>query len=213
MSNAHGFRFHGVAGLILSAASAGLIGLCSPTVVKAQNDPKRGSIPEVIYAYGMAVPVSSGQQTASFQRDGMIADIYVKVGDGFKKGDRLLDFGAIGSIKDSEILTAPFDGVVTAISVNKGDRVSTGAPLMTLLRYGHLILVVGVEPLALTKVKPDQPVHLTSLSSDCKPSESKVKRIGVAIDQKTKLVPVFIELPDGMAGCGEIFKAEIEIAR
>jgi biotin carboxyl carrier protein len=53
----------------------------------------------------------------------MIADIYVKVGDQFKKGDKLLDFGAIGSIEDSEILTAPFDGAVTAISVNKGDRI------------------------------------------------------------------------------------------
>ena len=37
------------------------------------------------------------------------------------------------------------------------------------------------------------------------------QRIGVAVHPKTRLVPVFIELPDGMAGCGKNFKAEIEV--
>jgi multidrug resistance efflux pump len=40
----------------------------------------------------------------------------------------------IGSIKDSEILGVPFDGLVTAISVARGDLVAAGAPLMTLCR-------------------------------------------------------------------------------
>lgn len=83
----------------MSAAFAALIWLSGPTVVKAQDDPKRGSIPEVIYAYGTAGPTSSAQETASFQRDGRVADIFVKVGDQFEKGEKLLDFGAIGSIK------------------------------------------------------------------------------------------------------------------
>jgi multidrug efflux pump subunit AcrA (membrane-fusion protein) len=205
MSNAHGFRFHGVAGLILSAALAALIGLSSPMVVKAQDDPKRGSIPDLIYAYGTVLPVSSAQQTASFQREGTIGNIYVKVGDQFKKGDNLL------RLLDGEILTAPFDGVVTAISVNKGDHFSAGAPLMTLSRRDLLVLIVWVEPSTLAKVKPDQPAHLTPLSSECKPTEGKVKGIGVAIDPKTGRVPVFIELPDGSAGCSENFKAVIEV--
>jgi multidrug efflux pump subunit AcrA (membrane-fusion protein) len=200
----------------LSAVFAALVWLLSPTVVSAQ-EPNRGSIPETIYAYGMVAPMSSVQVTLSFQRDGMIADISVKVGDRFKKGDNLL------RVLDGEIVTAEFDGVVTAISVNKGDHFSAGAPLVTLSRPDHLLLVVEVESSALTKVKPDQSVHLSGVSSvaqglsllpDCKPVEGKVKRIGVAIDPKTRLVPVFIELPDGMAGgCGENFKAEIEVGR
>jgi RND family efflux transporter MFP subunit len=265
--------------LLLSAAALALICVSGPAVadevkgaaaVKVQ-DPKRGSIPELIYAYGMAVPTSSAQQTASFQRDGMVAEIYVEVGDQFKAGDKLLDFGAspaavvtykqalttvtlkkhtlerkqqlfkqqlathddvdnaekdlsdaestvkmleeIGSIKDSEILTAPFDGVVTAISVNKGDRISAGAPLMTLSRPDHLILSVGVEAGTLEKVKPDLPVHLTSLLPGRKPSEGKVKRIGVAVDPKSRQVPVFVEVPDGMALSGENFKAGIEVGK
>ena len=238
--------------------------------VKVQ-DPKRGSIPELIYAYGTAVPTSSAQQTESFQRDGMISDLYVEVGDQFKKGDQLLDFGAspaavvayeqakttlslkqralerkrqlfkqqlatrddvdnaekdlsdakstvemyekIGSVKPSEILCAPFDGVVTAISVNKGDRISAGAPLMTLSRPDHLILSVGVEADALAKVKSDQPVHLTSLLPGRKPRDGKVKRIGIAVDPKTRQVPVFVEVPDRMALSGENFKAGIEVGK
>jgi RND family efflux transporter MFP subunit len=265
--------------LVLGAAFVALVCLPGPAIadevkgaaaVKVQ-DPKRGSIPELIFAYGTAGPTSSAQQTESFQRDGQVSEIFVEVGDQFKKGDKLLDFGAspaavvayeqakttlsqkqhalerkqqlfkqqlatrddvesaekdlsdaksnvemyekIGSIKESEILTAPFDGVVTAIAVNKGDRISAGAPLMTLSRPDHLILSVGVEAGALAKVKPDLPVHLTSLLPGRMSSEGKVKRIGLAVDPKTRQVPVFVEVPDGMALSGENFKAGIEVGK
>jgi membrane fusion protein (multidrug efflux system) len=262
-----------------SAAIAALLFLHGPAIadevkgaaaVKVQ-DPKRGSIPDLVYAYGTATPTSSATQTASFQRDGQIAEIFVEVGDQFKMGEKLLDFGAspaavvayeqaktteaikkrtlerkqqlfkqqlatrddvdnaekdlsdaqltremyekIGSVKPSELLLAPFDGVVSAISVSKGDRISAGAPLMTLSRTDQVILSVGVEPSALEKVKPDLPVHLTSLLPGRKPSEGKVKRIGAAIDMKSRQVPVIIELPQGAALSGENFKAGIEVGK
>jgi membrane fusion protein (multidrug efflux system) len=264
---------------LLSAAIASLVFLHGPALadevkgaaaVKVQ-DPKRGSIPELIIAHGVAIPATSATQTASLQRDGMISEIYVEVGDQFKKGDKLLDFGAspaavvayeqalttlsqkqhalerkqqlfklqlatkddvesaekdlsdaesnkkmlekIGSIKESEILEAPFDGVVSAISVSKGDRISAGAPLMTLSRTDRIILSVGVEAGALAKVKPDMPVHLASLLPGRKPSEGKVKRVGVAIDLKTRQVPVFIDIADGAALSGENFRAGIEVGK
>jgi RND family efflux transporter MFP subunit len=264
---------------LLSAALAALICLHGPAIadevkgsaaVKVQ-DPKRGSIPDLVVAYGTATPTSSATQTASFPRDGQIAELFVEVGDQFKMGDQLLDFGAspaavlayeqakttltqkqhalerkqqlfkqqlatrddvenadkdlsdakstlemfekIGSIKPSEILTAPFDGVVTAISVSKGDRISAGAPLMTLSRTDQVILSVGIEASALEKVKPELPVHLTSLLPGRKPSEGKVKRIGAAIDTKTRQIPVIIELPAGVALSGENFKAGIEVGK
>ena len=71
----------------------------------------------------------------------------------------------------------------------------------------------GVEPAALEKVKPDLPVHLTSLLPGRKPSDGKVKRIGAAIDMKTRQVPVIIELADGAALSGENFKAGIEVGK
>jgi RND family efflux transporter MFP subunit len=239
-------------------------------LVKVQ-DPKRGSIPDMVYGYGTATPSSGATVTASFQRDGQVSDILVEVGDQFKMGDPLLDFGAapaavvayeqakttktlaerslarqqqlfkqqlttrdqvetaekavsdaqltldmyekIGSIKPSELLTAPFDGVVSAISVSKGDRISAGAALMTLSRTDQVILSVGIEPAALDKVKPDLPVHLVSQLTGRKPLEGKVKRVGAAIDMKTRLVPTVIEIPPGGALAGEAFKAGIVVGK
>jgi membrane fusion protein (multidrug efflux system) len=238
--------------------------------VKVQ-DPKRGSVPDVVYGYGTATPTSAATVTASFQRDGQVADILVEVGDQFKKGDQLLDFGAspaavvayeqaktteaikkralerkqqlfkqqlatrddvdnaekdlsdaqltremyekIGSVKPSEPLLAPFDGVVSAISVSKGDRISAGAPLMTLSRTDQVILSVGIEPSALEKVKAELPVNLVSQLPGRKPMEGKVKRIGAAIDMKTRLVPTIIEIPPGGALAGESFKAGIVVGK
>jgi RND family efflux transporter MFP subunit len=238
--------------------------------VKVQ-DPKRGSVPEVVTAYGTATPTQGAMKTESFQRDGQVADILVEVGDQFKKGDTLLDFGAspqavisyemaktslelaknqlarkkilfkqqlathddvdtaekgvsdaeqtiqmyekIGSIKESELLLAPFDGVVTAISVNKGDRISAGQALMQLQRTDQIILSVNVEPSELEKVMVDQPVHLESLLPKRKPMDGKVKRIGAAIDKNSRKVPVIIELPPNGALAGENFKAGIEVGK
>lgn len=68
--------------------------------------------------------------------------------------------------------------------MNMGDRVYSGAPLITLSRLAGRILAVGVEADALAKVKPDQPVHITPLSSDCKLGEGKVKRIASPLVQR-----------------------------
>jgi RND family efflux transporter MFP subunit len=238
--------------------------------VKVQ-DPKRGSVPEVVYAHGQATPTQGAMKTESFQRDGQVTDIMVEVGDQFKQGDTLLDFGAspsavvqyeqaktslelaknqlarkkvlfkqqlatrddvdtaekavsdaelttqmfekIGAIKPSELLTAPFDGVVSTISVNKGDRISAGQPLMSLQRTDQIILGVGVEPYNLEKIKVDQPVHLESLLIKRNPVDGKVKRIGAALDPQRRTIPVFIEVPPGGAVSGESFRAGIEVGK
>jgi membrane fusion protein (multidrug efflux system) len=260
----------GMAALIFLNGSANAEEVKGYALVKVQ-DPKRGSIPDMVYGYGTATPTSGATVTASFQRDGQVADILVEVGDQFKMGDPLLDFGAspaavvayeqakttktlaersfarqqqlfkqqlttrdqvetaekavsdaqlqiemfekIGSVKPSELLLAPFDGVVSAISVSKGDRISAGAALMTLSRTDQVILSVGIEPAALEKVKPDLPVHLASQLNGRKPIEGKVKRVGAAIDMKTRLVPTVIEVPPGGALAGENFKAGIIVGK
>jgi RND family efflux transporter MFP subunit len=264
---------------VLSVAVASLFCLSGPALADEVKgvalvkvaDPQKGSLPRMVYAYGTATTTQGATINTSFQRDGQVSEIYVEVGDQFKMGDPLLDFGAspaavvayeqakttltlaqhtyerqqqllksqltthdnvetaekavsdaqlavemfekIGSIKPSEILNAPFDGVVSAISVSKGDRISATATLMTLQKVDQIILTVGVEPADLDKVKPDLPVHLTSLQPGRKPVEGTVKRIGAAIDPKTRQIPVYIELPAGSALAGENFRAAIEVGK
>jgi RND family efflux transporter MFP subunit len=118
-----------------------------------------------------------------------------------------------GSTQPSELLTAPFDGVVTAISVAKGDRITAGAPLMTLSRTDQVVLSVGVEPTEIDKVQAALPVQLTSLFAGRKPIEGRVRGVGGAIDPKTRLVPVTIDIPAGSALSGEGFKAAIVVGR
>jgi RND family efflux transporter MFP subunit len=229
-------------------------------------EPNRGKIPDVVMGYG--VVESDNTLTRSFQRDGQIADIMVEVGDQFKKGDPLLNFGpapaavvayeqsktalrlaqssldrakkmfglklatrddvdtAEKAVSDaqltkdmfeklgtttSEILEAPFDGVVTAISVSKGDRAAAGAPLMTLAETEKVRLGIGVEPADIGKIAPGQPVTLTSLLPDQQPISSKVKSVGAAIDPKTREVTVFIDLTGVKLLPGEALRAEIRI--
>jgi RND family efflux transporter MFP subunit len=232
------------------------------------KDPARGSLPDVVTAYGI---VESGNTlTRSFQRDGQISDIKVEVGDQFKKGEPLLDFGAApaalvayeqaktalrlaeGSLAraqkmlklklitldqvetaekavsdaksskemfeqlgstTSEVLEAPFDGVVMAISVSKGDRVAAGTPLMTLAETEGVRLNVGVEPTEMGKVKPGLPVTLEAVAGGRAPIEAKVKGVGAAIDPKTKLLPVTIGLASNSALLGEHLKATILVGK
>jgi multidrug efflux pump subunit AcrA (membrane-fusion protein) len=84
---------------------------------------------------------------------------------------------------------------------------------MTLARTDQVILSVGIEPTTLDKVKPDLPVTLTSQLTGRKPIEGKVKRVGAAIDMKTRLVPTVIEVPAGGALAGETFKAGIVVGK
>jgi RND family efflux transporter MFP subunit len=264
--------------ILPSAAVLSVVLLCGSAhgleagaaLVDARN-PTRGSVPDTVSAYGTAAPSSGSTLTASFQRDGRVSDIKVQVGDQFKKGDVLLDFGASpaavvayeqakttltlaknsltranqlfklqlatrdqidtaeksvsdaqstiamyeqqGSTQASELLTAPFDGVVTAISVAKGDRITAGAPLMTLSRTDQVVLSVGVEPTEIDKVKPALAVQLTSLLAGRKPIEGRVRGVGGAIDPKTRLVPVTIDIPAGSALSGEGFKAAIVVGQ
>ncbi|HEY3639548.1 MAG TPA: efflux RND transporter periplasmic adaptor subunit [Xanthobacteraceae bacterium] len=228
------------------------------------DNPKRGSIPNIIAGYGIVM--SDNTLTRSFQRDGQVSNIMAEVGDQFKKGDPLLEFGAApaavvayeqaktalrlaqGTLArtkqlfeqklatrdqldiaekaasdaqltkemyekqgatTSEILAAPFDGVVTAISVSKGDRVAAGTALMTLAETDKLRLSIGIEPAQIDRIKVGLAVNLESLLPGSRPIETRVKGVGAAIDPKTKLVPVAVELADKSALPGEGFKAEI----
>jgi RND family efflux transporter MFP subunit len=232
------------------------------------RDPARGSVPDIVTAYGIVE--SENTLTRSFQRDGQVSNIMVEVGDQFKKGEPLLDFGAspaaviayeqaktalrlaeaslaraeqmlklklitrdqveisekavsdaqstkemyekLGSTT-SEVIEAPFDGVVVAISVSKGDRVAAGTSLMTLAETARVRLSLGIEPAEMGKMKPGLPVTLESISTGRSPIEAKVKGVGAAIDPSTKLLPLAIELANASVLPGEHLKARILVGK
>jgi RND family efflux transporter MFP subunit len=95
----------GLVGLALNGGAGSLLGPRGPAPAVAQEakakaqqvkvmDPKRGSIPELVNAYGTATQASSAIVTQSLQRDGQVSNIFVEVGDQVKMGDPLIEFGA-----------------------------------------------------------------------------------------------------------------------
>jgi RND family efflux transporter MFP subunit len=117
-----------------------------------------------------------------------------------------------GSIRPSEILTAPFDGVVTAIPVSKGDRITAGTTLMTLAENDKLWLSVGVEPSDIGPVQPGQPANVVA-DLGAKPFPGTVRGIGAAIDPKTRMIPVTVDIASTSALPGELVTAGIEVGQ
>ena len=58
---------------------------------------------------------------------GVILDIYCKVGDSVKKGQKVL---VLEAMKMENVINAEKDGIVKEIKVNKGDSVLEGADLL-----------------------------------------------------------------------------------
>src|SRR6516164_4479252 len=60
-------------------------------LVKVQ-DPKKGTIPDMVSAWGSISPSSGSSSTLSYQRDGLVQKFHVEVGDPVKKGQELLEY-------------------------------------------------------------------------------------------------------------------------
>lgn len=110
--------------------------------------------------------------------------------------------------KGPDILRAPFDAVVTAISVHPGAIVAEGSPLVDLSRPNGLILKAGAVPAqALTIAKGDA-ARITPLGANQSFSGTVILR-GQIADPTTGLVPVEISLPAGKFFPGQSVEAVI----
>src|SRR6202030_4446444 len=74
----------------------------------------RGSVNDLIVGYGIVE--SENILTKSFQRDGQVSDVLVEVGDQFKKGDPLLNFGA------SPAAVVAYEQAKTTLRLAQGTR-------------------------------------------------------------------------------------------
>jgi biotin carboxyl carrier protein len=72
---------------------------------------------------------ADGDGSVESAMPGLIIEVMVAVGDKLGKGAPLL---VLEAMKMEHTLTAPFDGVVAALSVKKGDRVAEHVVLVKL---------------------------------------------------------------------------------
>ena len=77
-----------------------------------------------------AAPKATGSgKTVTAPLPGVIIEVSVKVGDAVKAGDQV---AVLEAMKMENAIEATCDGTVTSISVNKGDSVLEGAPIVTI---------------------------------------------------------------------------------
>ncbi len=93
-----------------------------------------------------------------------------------------------------ELLSAPFDGIVSAVQVAQGERIRAGATALQLARRDRLRVVLGIEPEDALKVKPGMPVQLTPVFGGMRGAEGVVHTIHGMINPQTGLVDLAVSL-------------------
>lgn len=120
----------------------------------------------------------------------------------------LAGLSAEGSGQARTTVTAPFDGVIAALSVAQGDRTQAGAPLLTVARRDALVVSAGIDPAQRAQVRAGQNAQIQRLTGSGWVS-GHVLRVGSALDPKTRLVNVDIAFPAGTLMPGEAVQARI----
>lgn len=96
----------------------------------------------------------------------------------------------LGTESTLETFDAPYDGVVTALSVAQGDRIAAGAQVLQLARTDRLRAQLGIEPEDAARVKPGMPVRIVSVFNERHAVQAKVSRVQGMISPQTQLVDV-----------------------
>jgi membrane fusion protein, multidrug efflux system len=240
------------------------------SVAVQTQQPRQETVPDLLTAYGSAIPAFDGGMTLSFQQEGRVLAIAVTPGETVRTGTRLLDFTASaaaisayeqavsalttaqqqrahaaqlltqqlatrdqlaqadkavvdakatldamtreGADQSQRTLTAPFDGIIATIPIAQGDRVQPGATLMTITRLDGLVVTVGIDPDARSRIHSGEPAQLTSLSSG-EHLNGQVLRIDGTLNPKTRLLDTDISVPPGAVVSGAAFKADITVGQ
>lgn len=112
----------------------------------------------------------------------------------------------------SRMVTAPFDGVVTAVSVAPGDRVPAGAPLITVARLRDLVVTVGINPAERSRLRVGETATLHRLAT-AQTIAGRVARVDAALNATTRMIDIDLSFPTGLLLPGEAVQADIEVGR
>ena len=102
---------------------------------------------------------------------------------------------AIGGGSASEAVTAPSDGVVTALRVRLAERVAANAPLLDFTPAHALVAQLGVQPPSGGKLKAGMPVQLKSVYAPAETIIGTLRMVGQSIDPQSHMLPAQVELP------------------
>ena len=113
---------------VASQPSAPAVPVAPVQVAAAQQNAPAQAAPTAPAAPAAHKTAGSGKAVTA-PLPGVIIEVSVKVGDAVKAGDQV---AVLEAMKMENAIEATCDGTVTAISVNKGDSVLEGAPIVTI---------------------------------------------------------------------------------
>ncbi len=105
----------------------------------------------------------------------------------------------LGTGTPSEIIRAPFHGIVNVVQLSQGDRIQAGAPAMQLSRIDRLRIVLGIEPEDARKVRRGMPVKLVPVFDNTRSAAGVVTTVNGMINPQTGLVDLLVVLKPGQA--------------
>ena len=120
---------------------------------------------------------------------------------------------ALGGGAAQETVAAPDDGVVTAVSVQLGERFAANAPLLVFMPAHALIAALGVQPDAGAALRTGMTVSVHGVYGDARAYAGKLVMVGRAIDPQSHLLPVQADLPaaaDAALVAGAALQATIQ---
>jgi RND family efflux transporter MFP subunit len=106
----------------------------------------------------------------------------------------------IGAGMATQRVNASFDGVVSQLSMQQGDRVPSGIPILQLSKAGKLRATLGVEPEDIVRLRDGMPVQIASVFGNQPAVVSMLLQIHGVINPLTRLVDVDVELQDTTSG-------------
>lgn len=116
-----------------------------------------------------------------------------------------------GAGNATQVIRAPFGGVVTAIPVAQGDRTQPGAPLATVARSNGIVITVGFPAGQASQVRQGQDARVRLLDGGTS-VDGRVVRVDSAVNTQTKLVDVDIAVPAGTVLSGTGTQVDIATA-
>ncbi len=132
----------------------------------------------------------------------MLAALLMMLGTGYLLHQHPRDpgrFGAgelrrEGAGQASTTLPAPAAGTIVATSVDAGQVLAQGAPLMTIAPRDALAVLLGAEPESVAAVHPGMAVSLQDALDPMLPLHGTVASVGAALDPRTRLVNVLVRI-------------------
>jgi multidrug efflux pump subunit AcrA (membrane-fusion protein) len=151
--------------------------------------PKQSSVVESVYGLGTVVAVREYDVKPGVNQT--IKEYFVVEGQQVKKNESLIQF--VGS----QVIRAPFEGVVTAIPFKNGENVFPQVTVLELMDLSKLFIEVSLEQQMIVRVRPGQKDIVSFDNLREQPIEAKVDSLFPRSSQfVVKVVPT--HLPQGV---------------